>query len=698
MSSVEALRAKIDVLERESSQHTLERSKWDNERATLKHQLEDAKKAEQQAKAEVSKKIEQLQRQSAEDADRFQKERDRIQRQTQQLVDDAHQQLNDIEMSNNRLQSRVAQLTRELSAKDEELHSALKKNSDQKENLERIIKELVDKHKRTEDEHRRRFANAEEEIRQLLDEHRRQAADTVEARRQQALLRDEINELEAQIDNAKAINQDLLRDIESLRRRNEAAEEHMREAERYQRAEAEARNDLDVLVAKLEKADSHIQKLSDEAAAHHVTVVKLRHQAELAEDASHTARREKQEFHSRVAQLLESIAEETDRLVIEVDGTVESLQTLVSVGTGNNSHTAGRRALKARFGSTLRSDGDANSEQGILATAMQVRDALSMSREDIIVVQRGIVEEAIHKRDVGQKDAVVEEMLRSERAHIIELSAKNAELESQLVGEHSRATELERSLEETSRWMAEAVALGDERTQRMESVLEEKRQLTEKIGLLEDKLDAMEHTIQQHKNRAANLEAELSHTKERLRGQQLNQSSQDDHTASLQRTIAGLRAEIETLQAALEQARNEQAAAKQRASTVETELTFSRRQVEEHVNRARTRDQQIEQLERAVNHHKDQVYSLQARLDQALRANSGLGGTSGADVFSAAAEDTARKSLQFGARTVSPMRSLGSPRPADQTISADQSVSRSGSTSVKDWEARIQSILHRASS
>jgi hypothetical protein len=72
---------------------------------------------------------------------------------------------------------------------------------------------------------------------------------------------------------------------------------------------------------------------------------------------------------------------------------------------------------------------------------------------------RGVTEEATRKRDSLRKDAVVEETLQAERAHVLELVAKLGETEQRLEEAEVQRKALEQALADSSQWMSEAVAL-----------------------------------------------------------------------------------------------------------------------------------------------------------------------------------------------------------------------------------------------
>ncbi len=718
---MEPLQIKLSNLEKEVDRHHLEQSRWDNERAVLQHELQETKRSESQLREELQKKILEQQRSTTADTERLMAEKERVQRQYQMVADDAQKQLNEAEVANARLVGKVAQLQRELSTKDEEVNNALRETTHMKASMERIVKELVDKTKRTEEEANRKLRDAQEEIQMLLDEHRRQASDLVEARKQQTLLKDEILALEAQIDNSKSVNQQLLREIEDLHRRGESLDAHAKEMEELERSEAETRSDLEVALAKLAKADSHIQQLSDEAAANHVTLIKLRHQAELAEDAANFIKKDKQEFVSRMTQLCDGVVDEVEKLQQEMDQGMESLHSLIAVG----SSTAGAHLLRQqpirRQAMPLRADPSQHADQQLLATAMRVRDALSVAKEDLIALHRGIVEEAVFKRDSQQKDNVIDEMLRAERAHIVELSARCADLESRLKGEEAKSVELERSLLETSGWMNEAVAVGEERTRRMNVVLEEKKVIMEKCAALQQQLDNEKQNSHVKEMEISKLQNELAMLQSDVKHQQRATLVAEDDVASLRRNITTLRSEMEAARQQAELAKNDAASSKQRAVNLETEIAFLRKQGEELQLRLRTKDQQVEQLERVSNSQKDQIFNLQTRLDQALRpggvvgymsgaASSQLGGTAATD-YSVGVSESVRKA----GRGVSPIRPSNALGTADPLSSARSGMSLGGGSTlgigsgsgaaaagggdrVKEWEARIQSILLRQSS
>ncbi len=55
---------------------------------------------------------------------------------------------------------------------------------------------------------------------------------------------------------------------------------------------------------------------------------------------------------------------------------------------------------------------------------MRLRDALSYIAEGVAMMQRGVQEESSRKRDSLKKDAVIEEALQAERAHILDLATE----------------------------------------------------------------------------------------------------------------------------------------------------------------------------------------------------------------------------------------------------------------------------------
>ena len=595
----------------------------------------------------------------------------------------------ELELEVQRLISRNTVLEKEASVKDSELHKSLQESRALRSGMEKVIRELLEKNKALDDDARRKISNAEDVLKAAISERDKYAFDAQQQRREASQLQSELLSRQSEIATAKATNQHLVAEVEELHSRLAELEQsehaHAQEAEGLRRAEDDTRHSLDLAIEKLDKADKHIQQLSDEAAHTSIELIKYRHEVESATGEVLNQRKEREEFSLRVGQLVLSVAEACDIVTAECDMLVDTAkaqqQTSSRGGGGGDQHQGGgsKRLLhKGRLAAAAAAVNAANdddeaanpgrqAEVVALTTLMRIRDALSLSRDDISVASKAFVEYGRHNRELQRRQDILAEAIQQERQSLIEGAERLASAEDALVEERKKCAAAEQSLLDATQWMEEAAKLGDERTRRTEALLKENLDL-------ETALDNSRRDAQLATRRAQKQAEEATDAIQTLRNVERERDLAIEESTRIKNQLHALSHDHERLVGHAEELERETRAMAQHHHQSDADQRFHRKQLEDYEAKLRNVQKQLSMTEDLNSQLRDKLFETQKRLDAALR-NNGLSSqsstTAAADSvhqfsrLTAAAATTPGDHHQGGVNSSSPTPALfGSPTPA----------------------------------
>lgn len=631
-----ALHVRLESLEREKSLVELQRRTLVDEKAVLKEQLETAVAAERRKNDETRGEWTAVVQQHAADVRRLRQENENLRRTNEMLTDETSKRVNGSEVNNVRLSAQIAQLQKELSTKDNELATSLKEAQFMRDNLERVVKELVDRNRRTDEEAKRRSSQHEKDLSDLLAEHQRRIAEVGEMRRELQQSKEDRQLLDAQVAHGKQLNKELTDDIDSLRNKVLAAEaafeEVQHEAKELRRQEEDMRADIDELLGKLGKADGHIQRLTDEASTANLTALKLRHQLELAEDDCSVLRRDKEELLRRLTPLLRAAGDQVDTLAATVDQVLSATAQEAAQENGyHSSHTSNAKAVQfkcwpdalsgATAGTSASPDdsGAPSVESQLLMCALRLRDVTSLIGEDLSLVQRSVADAHHRLREALRREAVLDDTFKAERAHVLELATRAGDLEAEISRSEEQRKTIERTLVESSQWMSEAVAMGEERTRRVEMLVAERTGLEEKLHGLNEQLREAHADSAKHQRDADVARAELSRLSAEVQQGHRLRAAVDSELQAARATVQQLKQHIAEKDATEQRAKHELAARRAVEERADTETRVQRRLAEDAATRAVQREKELDEAEAREQKLRDQLYESQKRLDSALR-------------------------------------------------------------------------------
>ncbi|EKG01903.1 hypothetical protein TCSYLVIO_007087 [Trypanosoma cruzi] len=396
-------------------------------------------------------------------------------------------------------------------------------------------------------------------------------------------------EMQKSRNEMELLRKDAAADNSALVAAQEAQLQLQRELEASKSHEAEVTGELSVVVEKLAKADTYIQTLSDEAVAYQLEIQRLQEQLDAAGEELQKKNKEREaEEKLRTSEELarrrkatrnlwtdlvnaalecadncDSVSRECDEFIdvikeeqqrvgqrqnIVRDGDGEKFMvTMPAAKTHPQAHVAFvsckptgeelERLLQVSLSSQRpgERDGDKMDDAVIwegttrviarLLRGMQL--ALRETRDDVLVAGRAYAELCRAGRSMAEDLAELQAACAKERSTVVALEERLEHTQETLRIEKERADGLQASLDETAEIMAEAAALAEERTSRMEKLLRENNALEEAlqmqrkslrerddaIAAVELKLRTLQDTMRREKNEWYSMHEELHRTK-----------------------------------------------------------------------------------------------------------------------------------------------------------------------------------------
>ena len=716
------LRQRVVALTQERELLAIEKARLNNDAASVRMQIDEAVAAERLKVKSLERDVASLKGQGGgEDVQRIMAERDTLRRQLELVDNTSRQQVNKLELSANALTTRVTSLQKELTTKDMELQNALKEAAYLRENMERVVKELVERNKRTEEEARRRAQDTEHELQEVLAEHQKHMSDHLACRKQLATMKEDFKALEAQVSNGKAINQQLLEERAVLEQRVAALEQSLNEAAKesdmQRAAEADTRGDLETAVAKLEKADEHIKRLSDESASANVMLIRLRHQVEQSEEDTAAAKRDREELFIRSQQATVATSEEAYKVLVDANGLVEDVKALV-MGVRDKAPDAQQGDIIPA--SVLCKPEDIRDTTTLVAALLHLRDAFALLREDVTLVNRAVVEETQRKGDTQRKLTAGEGALRTEREHVMELSARISEFEMQLQTEQSRRREMEKALYETSQWMAEAAALGDERTKRVEQLLSDKLAKEKEVEQMQEALRGQDTKLKLLTQENAALHKALDDAETEAREGRRQHEIAVQESQRHENAATKAQGDLQASREALARSKEETIEVRQEMTKLEVEVRQLRHQLNELRDRGSDKERHAEYVDATNSKLREELQRTKRQLDNVLRREVSISSAERENLCYTSGSITMTASQLAGgsggtATRTSPLRKvlMSSPQPPKpQSLSREYASTPMGAAAsapipqpqvlslppqpqdkVKAWEERINALL-----
>ncbi|RNF08016.1 hypothetical protein TraAM80_02948 [Trypanosoma rangeli] len=459
---------------------------------------------------------------------------------------DEHRRLSASMVELQRLREKAALSARDANRREQELHRVKSEHATVRQQLEHIIRDLLERQK-----------GLSEEVRQSHHE--------------MQLLREEAAaNHSARVAVREAQHQQLQEELQASQSR-----------------EAEAAGELAVVMEKLVKADTYIKTLSDEAVEYQLGIERLQQQLDAAtkelarkhdarEEESklitseETARKKKevQELWTELVTATLECADSCDTMSRECDEFIDVIkeeqqracQRQSSIigrssggcgGTGTETETEtvavkmeGKKgppqervtfmsckptgAELERLLHTSRAPRQHGESEGknkdsaivwegtarVIARVLRgMQMALRESKGDVLVAGRAYAELCRAGRSVAAEVAELQAMCGEERAMAAALAQQLAHAQHDLRVEKERADHLQASLDETSDIMAEAAALAEERTSRMEKLLRENT-------ALEEALQAQRASLRERDDAVAAAEQKLRTLQDTMRREQ----------------------------------------------------------------------------------------------------------------------------------------------------------------------------------
>ncbi|RNF22242.1 uncharacterized protein Tco025E_03174 [Trypanosoma conorhini] len=628
---------------------------------------------------------------------------------------DRHRRLSVLEAELRRWKEKAAVSARDASHREQELHRVKYEHATARQQLESVIRDLLEKQK-----------SLSEELRQ--------------SRREAQLLREEAAE-----------NHSLLAVAQEA--------QHLqlqRELEASQSREAEAAEELSVVLEKLSKADSYIKTLSDEAVEYQLEIERLQRQLDTAAEeinqkqgarevernlrtSAEAARRQKgvRELWTELAtaalecadscdavsrecdELIDVIKEEqqragqrqnsivgagaggTDTVAVEMAGKKDPPQGRVTFMSCKPTGTELERLLHASLAPQPHGDraGDGNGDSAVwegtsrviarLLRGMQM--ALREAKDDVLVAGRAYAELCRAGRGVAEEAAELQAVCGEARSTAAALAEQLARAQQDLRTETKRADHLQASLDETSNIMAEAAALAEERTSRMDKLLREN-------AALEEALQAQRASLRDRDDAVAAAERNLRALQDTMRREQTEWYSMREELQRTRREAKAAQEDRDAARSELREAERSLQRLKEAAQQSDVDCRYLRKCIEELQRQLAQTQEDRDALREAVESVEREKRQLLVQVDRLQRDGggaataAGVGGGLYATVPASSPPQQRnggqREEAELAAPSVKP-RDVASPRQPSQ---GPGPMDR-----VRWWEEKLQAITSSVS-
>lgn len=564
----------------------------------------------------------------------------------------------------------LTQMRASLDAKDSELRRAHEEARYVRDSMERVVKELVDKNKALDAEARQATARHREEVNELINEHKKCMASLIASRNEAAAAQDALNISEQQVASLKAVNRDLVDDVDAARRHQHTlaatVDDLQRDLSNSRAAEGALRDEIDELTTKLGKADGHLASLAEQAEDANIAHVKARHELTLCSEELVELRKGSEELVTRLTSLTRGLFDDTSAVL----GATDSLLGLVA-DAPNSSTGVSTTSLQ------WPSDSSSGDTQLVVAM-MRLRDAASLLGDDIAVAHRGVRQIHESHSEAVQKGDVLRDALQAERAQVLALAEKLEATESAVRDLEAQRGSLEAALADSSQWMSEAVNLQEERARRVDAVLRERDEQASnaaaeraKVASLQAELKALRDDMKQLEEARAEAAAAAVNAAAATR-------ECDDAAGVLQRQLAQARADTSDATAELQRQKTAVAASKEAYDKLDTEARYMRRQLDDALAKTRSQAEQMAAMEARERQLRDQVFAAQSKYEASLRRVATT--TAAAATNRDRADDAPRQVQPAAAGLTSPPRAAAAPAPAV-------------ASRLSSWEDRINAML-----
>lgn len=382
--------------------------------------------------------------------------------------------------------TKISSLEREVDTKQRLLEDAASETERVRDDLERVVKELVARNNSLGAELRKINDQHDREISEVLQAHERTVAELTDCRRQLSILREAQSTSTAQIATNASINRELAEECETHRQRRQAAEAALHETQRAMEelrlSESDARADVDELLGKLQRADSHLLQLTEEATAASITASRLKAHAQQLQSERDTLSRKHDELISRIKTPSIALTDLIRNLMRDVDAALRDAQNIMQQ-KHNNNHRSSTPSWFDDSNSDHHHNHNHNSVPRLWPSNSELDDAscivLALQRasevvpvltDDIAAVRRSITESLRRETDEVQQLDVLKDALNAERSHVAELAESARGTAEQTKRQEEEIVRLNSALQDSAQWMAEAAQIGEERARRAESL------------------------------------------------------------------------------------------------------------------------------------------------------------------------------------------------------------------------------------
>lgn len=579
--------------------------------------------------------------------------------------------LSELEIENARLRSRVLQYEKESALHEEERRHLLADNKSTKTGLERVIKELIQKQKSLEEEFEKKLQTAERSVVQVTDTHlsKREVDDVIADWR--ALLRQK----EAEYEQVRQSQVVLVQQEEVLQRQLDDAHQHISsleaELDTTRRAENELRQDLEVAMEKLLKADEHIHTLSQDTQQLTIQLMQCRQSSEISQVEMQHNKEEQKEKDQLVQLQVHAAATEVDRLVTECGELLVSMKRLAHM---EKSSSAFRRVTGGGASSELPplvsgpfDASSADREGGPVALLRRMVDMLVLSREDVLVSHRGMLEMGRYHEELERQCEALRLAVDEERQIATEATSILQRTSTALADEKQKVAEMEKSMKDSEKWLAEATELSEGSAARLEKLSREKIEAETAYQRLD-----REHQHLQRQLHSAQQELQSSHDVKLsadLRVQEFQ-----ERALALERRIQTMQKDHDTTTSRVWELERQAQQGQQEVSRVEFERANLSRQLQEAETRFQDQKRHMEQLESTNHDLRDKLFDAQRKLENVLRSSAVTAATSSALPSSSTTSVRASSPAKalFSAAQASPFSAPVSPIPKASSVAVQQ--------------------------
>ena len=654
--------------------------------------------------------------------------------------------------------TKLAILEADVNVRSREVETLRTANREQKDRYEHLLSELVRKNKQVMEEASARIGQAEtqnetlqrdnESLRRYIKDLEGQVSGNQEA----------LGSLESHSNHQSLMHRQLISEVESLRHQLQVSEKES-SILRGQLADAgereeDVRCDLEDAQGKLERADRHIQLLSDEVAAAKVQAHKTAVEVEDIRAAQDSSAAFHKEIQERVCRAVFALAEEMEEVMHDCDelslrtrlALKESSVEMGVAGSPKRSPTTSQEVaflqekleaiVSKRSAARMAANGPRRAGAGnadpaapsppprclpediysasdlaqappaaLVKTAVNIVDMLTLARDDIAVTLRAVEEEGVVRsrsavaKHVHSFRQAIDEERESAQAAVRQLNDAEDRIRS-LTLEND---EMKIGLAKVDTMMKEAEDLSEERAKRLSALAEERDTLRRAVERHVADLADSRKVRGELEQRIEELKSEIETSRWLVGQKQDDAQGAQNELKRAKESLKEAQGEIQALKSAVRDGKRDVEEAQRAATRAADAANDLRSKLAAKESLLAQQGREIQAGVAREHDLEDQLAAHKRQLDAALRTSAAatLGGTSAMAMLGGSAVSMPRSvadSSQGYPHHVSATDHPTADRHGHSAVASASPFRAGHIDKVSEWSNRLESLLQRAHS